>query len=133
MSGETQEEPLAGDALDQGSSEKASDHGSNDNNDDPAEAEGKGEDEIDFSQRPLHKLPDKMAKDKPQAFETDLDELRTLLDLEETEIDLPHTDGKTALHVAAEKGLVEAAKVLIDAGASLSKKEDKERRPLHLA
>ncbi|CAG7563249.1 unnamed protein product [Fusarium equiseti] len=74
-----------------------------------------------------------MAKDKPQVSVTDLDELRTWLDRKGIKVDFRHANSKTALHLAAEEGLVEAAKILIDAKASLAKRDDNKRQPLHLA
>ncbi|KAJ4022718.1 hypothetical protein NW766_001765 [Fusarium irregulare] len=134
MSDGTNEALSNSDELDSGtSSDQASDHESSDNDDGPADSVENEQDEIDYSQHPLHKLLHKMAKDKPQISQDDLDELGTLLGQEDTQVDLPNSNNETALHVAAEAGLVEAARMLIDAGASLTERDDDKRQPLHLA
>ncbi|KAJ4195703.1 hypothetical protein NW755_001866 [Fusarium falciforme] len=95
--------------------------------DDSAEAENtEGE-------TPLHELLLTMAKDdKEPKKKTDLDKLSHLLEAV-AQVDAKDDDGGTALHLAAAKGLVEAATKLIDAKANLSELDNERRQPLHQA
>lgn len=95
--------------------------------DDSAEAENVG------AGSPLHDLLLGMAKDDDELkSKADLDELGRLLDVE-AQVNAKDAAGGTALHLAAAKGLVEAAMKLINAKVNLSELDNEGQQPLHNA
>lgn len=82
----------------------------------------------------LHELLLTMDKDDEEPKrKTDLDKLGRLLD-GKAKVDAKDDDGGTALHLAAEKGLVEAAtKLIIDAKANVAEQDNEKGQPLHRA
>ncbi|KAF4462854.1 ankyrin unc44 [Fusarium albosuccineum] len=91
------------------------------------------DDEVKDGQSCLRGLLLKMVEDKQLFKNPDLDELRKLLDRDKSKVNARDPDGQTPLHLAAEHGLVKAAKVLIKVGANISAKDKNDRQPLHMA
>ncbi|KAF5642059.1 ankyrin unc44 [Fusarium sp. NRRL 52700] len=62
-----------------------------------------------------------------------LERLQVYLTKSKSGIDAPNDYGETALHVAADNGLLDAVQTLINFGAIVSVKDHLQRQPLHLA
>lgn len=89
--------------------------------------------EIDNRQPALHILLSKIS-DEPLMSKTDLiSKLDKSLSQDNSQLSLHDADGKTALHVSSEHGLMDAAEWLIDAGADVSLMENDGQQPLHIA
>ncbi|CAH0028499.1 unnamed protein product, partial [Clonostachys rhizophaga] len=76
----------------------------------------------------------KISGDEPPISKTDLiSELDKSRSQDKSQISLQDANGKTALHIASEHGLVDAAEWLIDAGAHISLTDNDGQQPLHTA
>jgi ankyrin repeat protein len=62
-----------------------------------------------------------------------LEIVQALLEREGTDVNKGRSDGDTALHVAADKGHIEVARALLQAGANARKSNDQGQTPLHKA
>ncbi|RSL40494.1 hypothetical protein CEP54_016103 [Fusarium duplospermum] len=94
----------------------------------------KSEDQAHDNRTPLQLLL-KMAAEEQSTSTMALDELRELLrmDNKRSQVNAQDEDGQTALHIATQHGLLDAAQELIDAEADVSAKAISGRQPLHEA
>jgi ankyrin repeat protein len=69
------------------------------------------------------------------AMNNNEDVLRMLLNTVDGKLlmDESDKDGKIPIHIAAEKGQLEAATILVESGSSVDRKDFNSRRPMHLA
>ncbi|KAF5012599.1 hypothetical protein FDECE_1366 [Fusarium decemcellulare] len=110
--------------------EMPSDESADGNSTDSGESE---DDQASDGQPSLHKLLLEIAEEQQPTSEAVLDELCRLLEMEKSQVNAKDANGKTALHIAVEHGLVDVAEKLIKAEADVSAEDEEKRQPLHRA